>query len=313
MSKRRLGIVLRLAGLAVLGVLLYLFAHRVDWSVLGRALRHADLLPIAVALVLYFVMLFGKAIVWRILLAPNNLVSVWRLYRYTIAAFAASVLAPARAGELLRIVALKARDGVPASNAIAVAVADKLLTAATLIVMATPLPLLLPGLPSWVDHSLLVCASVAAGALIVAYIAVGKVEAREPQSWFGRFLAGMHAVRDGRRVATTFAVTTVMWAIDIAIVIAVLRAVDVQVSVAEALFILFAINLSIAVPATPANVGTLQLGALVATGLLDIPREPALAFALLYHAIQIIPLLVVGFALEFRLVIPAGTRGKLAT
>ncbi len=290
--------------------LLYVFARRIDWSVTWKALRGADLVPLTLATIAFFATLLGKAVVWRILLAPDNVVGVGRLFRYTIAAFAGSVLAPARAGEVLRILALRKRHGVPAADSTAVAVADKLLHSVTLLLLAAPLPFLLPRLPAWVGTSLIVSSSVAVGLLGALYIAVGRIEAREPHSWFGRFLAGMHAVREPRRVLAALTMIAVIWLLDLGCIVLVLLAVDVDVGFAAALFILFAINLSIALPVTPANVGTLQLGAMLATQLLGIPREPALAFALLYHAIQIFPLLIVGFALEFRLVIP---RGKLAS
>lgn len=308
-----LGLALRAGGLLLLAVLVYVFAHHVDWNVLGHALRNAAPWPLAVATVLFFATLLGKALLWQILLAPKNNVGIGRLYRYTIAAFAGSVLAPARAGEVLRVIALKTRDGVPIADSSAVAVTDKLLHGVALLVLAAPLPFLLPNLPTWVSHALLTCACIALVLLVAAYVAVGRVAANSASSWFSRFLAGMHAVREPKRLFGALALITLVWAVDMLSIVAVMHAVHVDISPSGALFVLFTLNLSIALPTTPANVGTLQLGALVATRLLGIPNEPGLAFALLYHAIQIIPLLVVGFVLEFRLVIPGGARGKLTT
>jgi len=36
---------------------------------------------------------------------------------------------------------------------------------------------------------------------------------------------------------------------------------------------------------------------------MQVPREDALAFALIYHAIQVVPLIVVGLIFELRLVL----------
>lgn len=308
----RLSISLRIVGLVVVGVLLYVFARNMEWAVMWRALRRAELLPILLATAMYFVTLAGKAWMWRILLAPAHVVPLRRLVRYTIAAFAGSVLAPARAGEVLRIVALNKRDGVPVADAAGVALTDKLLHSVALLVLVAPLPWLLPDLPSWALDALLVCSGIAVGVLIAVYIAVGRIDTGTPQSWFGRLVAGMHAVREPGRLFASLGILAAVWAIDMLTIFTVLRSVDVDVSFAQCLFILFSINLAVAIPATPANLGTLQLGALVALKLLGVPSEPAMAFALLYHAIQIFPLLIVAFALEFRLVIPAGARGKLA-
>lgn len=309
---RRLMLALRIAGIALVIAMLWLFAHRVDWRDLGRAFRHAELWPLLVAAAFYFLSLAGKALVWRLLLAPKYEVPLRRLYRYTVSAFAAAVLTPARAGEVVRLVALKQRDGVLTSDASGVLVADKLLHAVTLLMLAAPLPLLLPGLPVWVEDSLLVCASIAVGVLIAIYFAVGRVTAHEPHSWFARVLAGMHAVRDPRRMLASLGILALVWGCDLASVMFVLAALDIELSIAGGLFILFTLNLAIAVPTTPANVGTFQLGALVATGLLHIPREPALAFALLYQAVQVIPVLIAGGALEMRSGVRRADSGKLA-
>lgn len=312
MSSPRLYIALRIAGVILLAVLVYVFAHHVDWDVLGHALSTAELWPIIAATLLFFATLLGKAVAWRILLAPKTIVSVGRLYRYTIAAFAGSVLAPARAGEVLRVLALKTRDNVPAAESAAIAVTDKLLHAVSLLLLAAPLPLLVPGLPTWVENSMLVCAGIAIAAVAAIYIAVARAQVHERPSWFTRFLGGLHAFREPKRLVAALGVITLVWLLDMLSIVAVLHAVDVEISMSSALFVLLIINLSIAVPTTPANIGPLQLGALLATRMLGIPSEPALAFALLYHAVQIFPLLLVGFVLEFRLVIPGGTRGKLA-
>jgi len=292
---------LRIATIAIVGVLLLLFLRNVEWSKLAHALRHALLLPLLLSSVIYFVCLFGKALSWRLMLAPRNIVSIWRLYRYTLAAFAASALTPARAGELLRLWALKARDNVPASDATGVAIAEKLLDAVTLLLVCAPAPFLLPQLPRWVTTAMLVCGAVAVGLLLALFFAVGRIEAREPQSWFARMIAGMHVVRAPKRLALTLLVLVLTWCADLIAVVLVLHAVDIEVPIGAAMFILFTFNLAVAIPATPGQVGTLQVGALAATSVLGIPEEPALAFALLYQAMQLAPLLILAFALELDL------------
>src|SRR5262245_6344707 len=243
------------------------------------------------------------------MLAPRYVVPVGRLDRYTIAAYAASALTPARAGELLRVWALKTRDGVPASDATAVALAEKLLTAVTLLVVVAPVPWLLPRLPEWVEDTMLVCAGVAAGLLVALFVAVGRLDGRngEPRSWFARMIAGMHVVRDPKRMALVVVTLVLVWCADLMAVLLVLHAVGIEEPIAGGLFILFTFNLAIAVPSTPGQVGALQVGALAATSLLRIPEEPALAFALLYQAMQIVPLLVIGFVFELDLV-----RGRIS-
>ena len=298
---------LRVAAIAIVVVLVAIFVRNVEWNQLGHALRHAAILPLVLSSALYFVCLFGKALTWRIMLEPRNVVPMARLYRYTIAAFAASALTPARAGELLRVWALKKRDGVPAHDATAVALAEKLLLAITLLILVAPVPWLLPRLPDWVANAILTCAGLAAGMLVVLFFAVGRVDAREPRSWFGRMIAGMHVVRDPKRMAMAVLTLLLTWSADLIAVLLVLHAVGIELPIAGGMFILFTFNLAVAIPSTPGQVGAMQLGALAATSILRIPEEPALAFALLYQLMQLVPLLVVGFILELDLM-----RGRFA-
>jgi glycosyltransferase 2 family protein len=157
-------------------------------------------------------------------------------------------------------------------------------------------------LPAWVSDAMLVCGSIAFGVLLALFLAVGRVEARESSSWFARLIAGMHVVRDPKRMALAIITLVLTWSADLIAVTLVLHAVGITISIGAAMFILFTFNLAVAVPATPGQIGTLQVGALAATSILRIPEEPALAFALLYQGMQLVPLLIVGFILELDLV-----------
>ena len=295
-------LILRLVVIAAVVACLWFFIRNVEWDKLGEAISHAKLWPLALAAALNFVCLYGKAACWHVMLAPRYIVRTTPLFRYTIAAFAASVIAPARAGELVRVWALKKHHGVPWSDGAAIAVTEKLLDAISMLVIISPIPWLLPDLPSWVETSLVLCVGVSIAIFLVLFVAVGRMKS-EHSSWLARFIKGMHVMRAPRRLVLAFAALFLTWVADFAMVSLCLYGVGIDVPVGAGLLILFTVNLSIVVPSTPASIGTLEVGALAATRLLHIPDEPALAFALIYHALQVVPLIVAGFALELRLVL----------
>jgi len=301
---RRLSIIIRVVVIAAIAAGLWWFIRAMDFAALGRALRAAKLWPLALAALLNFACLWGKAVCWRLMLGPRHKVAVTRLFRYTIATFAASAIAPARAGEVLRVWTLKRRDGVPAADTAAVAVAEKLLDGISMLILVAPVPWLLPGLPSWVATAFGVCAAVAIVAFLALFIAVGRVDATtSSHSVVRRFLAGMHVLRSPKRLAVALGVLILVWAADLGEVMAVLYAVDIHLPLAAGLLILFSLNLTIILPSTPAQVGALEVGALAALGLLHVGHEAGLAFALLYHAAQVIPLIAAGLMFELRLVL----------
>jgi hypothetical protein len=238
------------------------------------------------------------------MLAPRYRVSMTRLLRYTIATFAASAIAPARAGEVLRVWVLKRRDGVPAADTAAVALSEKLLDSLTMLLVCAPLPWILPGLPPWFGGTMAACAGIAVGIFIGLSIAVRQIDApREGSSWLRRFIAGMHVLRSPGRLVASIGCLLGVWMCDLTMILLCAHSVGVTLAPAEGLLVLFSLNLLIAVPSTPAQLGALEAGALIALDHLHVPREPALAFALLYHVVQVIPLVIAGLALELRLVV----------
>ena len=335
---RRLRIAIRILVIAVIVAGLWWFVREMDIAELGKSLRSAKAWPLVLAAALNFVCLWGKAVCWRIMLAPRHKVSVARLFRYTIAAFAASAIAPARAGEVLRVWTLKRRDGVPAADTAAVAVAEKLLDGISMLILVAPVPLLLHGLPSLAVGTIVGCAAIAIVLFIGLFIAVGRVargdvahngagsdaagngvrrdaapvEASTTPSLIRRFLAGMHVLRSPKRLLGSLVLLVLVWSADLGEVMAVLYALDIDLPIAGGMLVLFSLNLTIAIPSTPAQAGALELGAVAALELLHVGHEKALAFALLYHALQVVPLIAAGLILEYRLVlgrVPAGVNG----
>src|SRR5262249_18989340 len=156
--KRRLAVAIRIVVIAAIAVALWWFVREMQFDRLGEALRSAKVWPLVLAAALNFVCLWGKAACWRFMLAPRHKVSVARLFRYTIAAFAASAIAPARAGEVLRVWTLKRRDGVPVADTAAVAVAEKLMDGISMLILVSPVPWLLDDLPWEVTGGIALCA-----------------------------------------------------------------------------------------------------------------------------------------------------------
>jgi uncharacterized membrane protein YbhN (UPF0104 family) len=304
---RRLSLALRVLAIVAIATGLWWFVRAMDLAALGRAFTSAKLWPIVLAAGLNFACLWAKAVCWHLMLAPRHQVSILRLFRLTIATFAASAIAPARAGEVLRVWSLKRRDGVPVADTAAVAVAEKLLDGISMLILVAPVPWLLPGLPSWVATAIAICAGVAIVLFIGLFIAVGRLGKLDddagPPTLIRRFLTGLHVLRSPRRLTGTLGVLLAIWITDLVQVMLVLHAVGIDQPIAAGLLTLFTLNLTIAVPSTPGQVGALEVGALAALAVLHVPHEAALAFALLYHAMQIIPLLAAGLIFELPLVL----------
>jgi uncharacterized membrane protein YbhN (UPF0104 family) len=272
----------------------------IDAAALGDALSHATLWPILVAAAINFGLIGCKAIAWKILLGRVYPVSVRRLFSYTITSCAASMILPLRAGELVRVWLLRDRDGVPVTHTAAVAMAEKLLDIVSMLVLVAPLPWLVDDLPASLSRWIGVLAIGVIAALIVLRVAAGRLPRH---GWLARFVDAFSVVHRPRIFAATVAVLVLGWLIDLAMIMLVLHALGIELSLGAGLFVLFAINVTIAIPSTPGQVGALELGAVLALRLAGVSDEQSLAFALLYHALQLIPVAVAGLTLNARAIV----------
>src|SRR5262249_964967 len=211
------------------------------------------LAPIALAAAICFGNMFMKSAAWRVLLGPAHPVPVVRLYRYTLAAFAGSLLVPARAGEALRLYLLKRHDGLPVTTGASVALAEKLLDGSALVLVVSQLLWIMPGLPAWVGRSiLLLIAGAVAG--VVALLLVRRVG--QPQGLVGRLAAGMMVLGRPRTTALALGCYVAGQLGDVAAVALVLGAVGIHIGFGGALLVHLAVNVAILVPSTPGNLGS---------------------------------------------------------
>jgi uncharacterized membrane protein YbhN (UPF0104 family) len=81
---------------------------------------------------------------------------------------------------------------------------------------------------------------------------------------------------------------------DLVLVGLCLRALGIDAPPADWALILLSVNAAILLPSTPGQIGVLEAGAVVALTAAGVAPEPALAFALIYHAVHLVPSTVLG-------------------
>jgi glycosyltransferase 2 family protein len=307
--KERLSLAFRWLSIAATAATLWWFLRRLNVSELGAAAGRADLRLLVLAVVLNIGGQLIRAASWVVLLGPRYAVPFGRLVRYEFAAQAASSISPARAGEVLRPWLLK-RENVPVAVTSALIVLKKALGAASLGMLTAAVIALLSALPGWVPSFVVLTAMAMAVLVMLLVLAAFRTDSSRMPRFLRGLADGMYVLRDPRRFPLSFGIILSGEAIDATAGFAVLRALHIGLSVAAAIFVLFFIDFSNALPAAPANLGTFEVGALYCLGLLHVPQEPALAFALLFHLQQTVPQIIIGLPFELHFL---GTRKKETT
>jgi uncharacterized protein (TIRG00374 family) len=306
---------IRAAGLVVLAVAASWAMHDVRWESLVRIVGRSHPLWIFAASAAYLVSVFGMAGRWRAVLRPLvPVVSQMDAFQAMIVGYAASLVVPARGGELARAEWLGRRTGLPRAAILGSILLDHVMSAAGLFTAIAVLPFVV-ALPGWLSSGIALAASVFGVALATVFLlrprpglpALGATAvpqggiAAKVAGFVARARIGLTAVSDRRALARSYGVSLLTWMVEVVVVVFTLRAFDIHVPPGVALFVLVAVNLAMVVPfAPPANFGTIEVGATLALMECGVPKEHALAFALAYHVLQVIPIGIGGLTLASR-------------
>jgi hypothetical protein len=98
------------------------------------------------------------------------------------------------------------------------------------------------------------------------------------------------------RAAMWLGLTVCTWSLSAFSAALVARSVGIELSPLEAIFVTSALALGVAIPSSPGYIGTYQWVGVAALGLLDVPAEQALAFAILMQATWFVPTTLAGGA-----------------
>jgi uncharacterized membrane protein YbhN (UPF0104 family) len=298
--------------IAVLGLFAFLL-RKMDLATVWRTLRAADWRLILAAVVLNVALNTSARIQrWRILLEPlphpGPRIGFWRLGSLLVASYAANNLLPARSGEILRTIGLHRSAGYPVGALIACQLVEKLVEALSVGLLAVPILLL--GRPSTpLAVPLTVAAAVSVAAIVLLFFLSNRTRAAPPPMaaggpaappgrWWRRFIARIiEAIRLMGTLRTWSRALMWSWVsdlADVAMIALCLEAVHIKPSLSACFLVFVGVNLAIAVPSTPAQVGAFEAGAVLVLGTLGIAHSQALSFALLYHTVHIVPTTLMG-------------------
>lgn len=287
--RKRAHTAVRLAALVALCACTVYCLRGLRLDALGAALRSANPALLVAGAVVNFANMGLKSLAWDLLLPKNHGVARWALFRYTVATGALNVVMPLKAGEAVRIFRLYRHYRVPMPALLSVAATEKVLDVISLLLLLSPLPFLWPNLPLWVAQAL----RSATAATAFGVLLMGVWLTLRPDLGNATLQQAARQIRAlGLRLPATLIIIGLSWCVDWLLIELVLGALGLQLAPILGLLVLFVLNLAIAIPSTPGQMGVLELGASSGLMALGVPQDQALAFALLYHAAQVLPLLV---------------------
>jgi uncharacterized protein (TIRG00374 family) len=278
----------------------------------GRALTHAQALPIALVVVCVMGSLVTRAARWQGYFLPRRRVPFNPLFGTLAISYMASTFLPLRAGELVRAVFLGQRERLAIPGIVGTILLEKLFDFLAIGVMLLLLLFLTP-LP---EAARVAGASIASVILLGFAFVVALAVWREPTlkligvaertlpDGLGKRLRLRHAAlhfaegTDSLRVPSLWVLllgwTAVTWAFSLGSTLAGALALGVNPGLAGLMFVVVLTSTGQAVPSSPGYVGVYHAASVLALTAFGVDAATALGIALVTHAFSYGSLVVAG-------------------
>jgi uncharacterized protein (TIRG00374 family) len=307
---KRSRLLLSAFGIGLSAVAVIALLRQTDVGVLWREIRNARIEWLLVAFVTTVAGYDLRARRWGVLLRPRARISQERLFSATMIGFLAINTLPARIGELVRAYVLSRTERIPVGTVLGSVVMERIFDLGALgsfwalSLLFAPYPgwfrwsgyltlmlgvVLVGGL--WVLHA----AHVSEHPLLDRLLALLPVRIRRPiASSVRSFTSGLSGIRDPGTLARAWIWSVAMWIVNGMVFLLVGFSIGMHLPWWSPLLLAFVVCVAILVPSSPGFIGVLEAGCVVGLGLLGIGESKGLAYGILYHVTQLLPLVVLG-------------------
>ncbi len=305
-------------GILISVVLLYLALQKQNLGLVWETLKSAHYLWLLPGIAVYFVAVWVRAWRWHYLLRPVKDVSTVAMFPVVTIGYFGNNILPARAGEVLRAVILKRREGVPISASLATVIIERVFDGVVMlgfVFLNLPEVLKLKGSSGFLGsiQSLAIWGAVIfIGVLIVFILAAMFPQKAEnviaavvnkilPEKWrekvlgiSNKFLSGLEALRSPKDALMIFLTSVVIWLLETGKYWLVMHAFGFQVSFFALMLMNGIVNLATTIPSAPGYIGTFDAPGIAVLMAYGVPAAIATGYTLVLHAALWLPITVVG-------------------
>lgn len=302
-----------------LSVALLLWALRgVDLGEVATRLRAAHPLPLLLAALLATLAFPLRVVRWRFLLRREDggAIPAGPLWHAVAIGFMANNLLPFRAGELVRVFAGSRLAGLPFGAVLSSVAVERMFDGLAVVALLS-VGLLVSDLPPGVSvggvslaHAAQASGALAAGALVAAALVVAFPLASEqlvrrllPSGRLADRLVGlidgirqgMSSLRSPQRIGGVILWSFVLWTLNACSFWVAFSAFGIPVGLAGAMVLQGVLVVGISVQFAPGFVGQFEAAIVAALALYGVSNNVASTYAIAYHAVTFLPIVLLGF------------------
>jgi len=301
-----------IAGLVFSALLVFLSFRGIDFQRLVEGFRtiHYGYVP-AVVVLLFFMQLL-RSFRWGLILSPLAKINQLSLFSVTSVGFLAIVAMPARLGELARPYLITKKSELKMSSALGTIIVERVLDSLTVLVIAAFVLFFIP-LPPWLIRASILFLLLTLALLAIMTLMILKQEAslrilsmlsgKLPMRYgevldrlVRHFLQGFQVMVNPALLTSVIGLSLLIWLIDVLAIYLLFLAFGFQLPVAAAFVLMIVLIIGIAIPTAPGFIGNWHYFCILGLSIFGVPRTDALSFAIIYHAISIGIVVILGLA-----------------
>jgi hypothetical protein len=299
-----------LVGLAVSAVFGWLALRNVSIHGLRRSLSAASWIWLVPALAAFLVSMVLRAVRWRVLFPKASRPTTGDAFWAICIGYLFNNVLPARAGEVVRAVVVARRTGLARTQCVTTIVVERVFDLVTLALMMLVAVALLPIPHTSLTFELTIASGVILGAAVLAAVVLWvdplrrlllATLARAPASRRERVAAlaasvrlGLLAMRSPSVTLPAFIWSVCVWSVHTLSYWFVLRAIVPHTAWHSVIVCLVATNLAQIIPSTAGAIGVFEAAAKTSLTAYGVGATSALSYALVLHAVNLLPFLVLG-------------------
>lgn len=282
------------------------------------AVKNANYWWILPGVAVYFVGVWARAWRWHYLLGPIKKIPTAKMFPITTIGYMGNNIYPARAGEVLRAVILKRKEGVPVSASLATIIVERIFDGVVMLafifVNLSELAKLTgsSGFVGNIQEVAIYGTAAFLGALVVFLLAAmfPQVTARAGEWFIARFLPlrlrekvsgimhkfldGLASLRSPFNVLMVFLTSVVIWLLETAKYWFVMHAFDFEVSFFALMLMNGIVNLATTIPSAPGYIGTFDAPGIAVLTAYGVEQAMAAGYTLVLHVALWLPITALG-------------------
>ncbi|MEX1247273.1 MAG: lysylphosphatidylglycerol synthase transmembrane domain-containing protein, partial [Anaerolineales bacterium] len=288
-------------GLIISVFFLWLVLKDLDFAAFWAEVQAANYWWLLPGVAVYFLAVWARAWRWHYLLRPLKAIPTATMFPIVAIGYMGNNIYPARAGEVLRAVVLKRKEGVPVSASLATVIVERIFDGVVMLgfifINLNELARLTGGSGVVAGLSIQQIAFwgslVFFGALLVFLLAAMFPAASEKLlAWFtarlvpvrfrksvlevgNRFLGGLESLRSPLEILMVFLTSVVIWLLETGKYWFVMHAFSFEVSFFALMLMNGVVNLATTIPSAPGYVGTFDAPGIAVLEAYGIPRALA--------------------------------------